>query len=830
MNNCTYRVNEKDLVLKVSNSIDPTKWDESKYYYFLNELCKNRTYQKEAILTTLRFFCGDKYKSTKELAEENYNNNDNIKKTYGTLNGFISKLHFANSFSASIDLATATGKSWVIYGVAAIMLASNTVDQVLILTPSVTIEEELTKKIKLLATDSQLSSLLLGFIPKIINGSTTISKGCICVENRDAIYTNSMTSICDSLVGKGDRTLIISDEAHHIYYSKENEWKNFIKKVSFKYILGLSGTCYYSDNTYFSDVIYRYSLKKAISEDKVKMVEYVSESNVSSKSEDKWNVIINSHEFIKKQIPILPLTVVITADIKSCEKIAKEFEIFLMNKYFLNKEEVDAKILIVHSKSSMIDKIRLKTVDDKESQVEWIFSVSMLTEGWDVKRVFQIVPHEERAFNSKLLIAQVLGRGLRVPVIWNNSLYGKPKVVIFNHAKWSNSVKKLVDEVLEIEKKISNTIIEDSNYHFNFINISYSSNKTTKEIKMNGTYSLFEKGYINLPTISNIESVETKFSDVVGGNERVWNTSISHKTYSLDQLAIIMWNRFEDIPDDNNEGLSKKYQNEWPINKLKQMIQLSLEKSGNTVITETIKQKFLAALGVCFRQGNLVVDYNFLPDEYRTVSTTNLRKETISGSALLREKVLFWTEDTKKYLSNDEKEFFDEIIDTTNQYRQHKVDNTFNFKTPQSFVVADSDPEKLFLKKLTSCNLPLLKGWIKSNNVNFYSIEYSWRKGEHPQRGSFNPDFFLSYNNKIVVAEIKGDEQLSSPDEENIGKYKCAKAHFKVINDYLSNQGVNIKYIFTMITPKSFDVFFDKLESNEIDNFISMLDNSIENS
>ncbi|UKI49541.1 MAG: hypothetical protein L6U99_12970 [Clostridium sp.] len=55
--------------------------------------------------------------------------------------------------------------------------------------------------------------------------------------------------------------------------------------------------------------------------------------------------------------------------------------------------------------------------------------------------------------------------------------------MIFNHAKWSNSVKKLVDEVLEIEKKISNTIIEDSNYHFNFINISYSSNKTTKEIK-----------------------------------------------------------------------------------------------------------------------------------------------------------------------------------------------------------------------------------------------------------------------------------------------------------------------------------------------------------
>jgi type III restriction enzyme len=36
----------------------------------------------------------------------------------------------------------------------------------------------------------------------------------------------------------------------------------------------------------------------------------------------------------------------------------------------------------------------------------------------DVKNVFQIVPHEERAFNSKLLIAQALGRDLRRPDGW----------------------------------------------------------------------------------------------------------------------------------------------------------------------------------------------------------------------------------------------------------------------------------------------------------------------------------------------------------------------------------------------------------------------------
>ena len=44
-----------------------------------------------------------------------------------------------------------------------------------------------------------------------------------------------------------------------------------------------------------------------------------------------------------------------------------------------------------------------RRVDDKDNLIEWITSVSMLSEGWDVKNVFQIVPHEERAFNSKLL-------------------------------------------------------------------------------------------------------------------------------------------------------------------------------------------------------------------------------------------------------------------------------------------------------------------------------------------------------------------------------------------------------------------------------------------
>src|SRR5437660_3829257 len=100
-------------------------------------------------------------------------------------------------------------------------------------------------------------------------------------------------------------------------------------------------------------------------------------------------------------------------------------------------------------------------------------SVSMLSEGWDVKNVFQIVPSEERAFNSKLLIAQVLGRGLRVPEPYAGQ---HPVVTVFNHDAWSGGIKHLAEEVLEIEKRVTARVIEKQkpDYHFDLHRIDYT--------------------------------------------------------------------------------------------------------------------------------------------------------------------------------------------------------------------------------------------------------------------------------------------------------------------------------------------------------------------
>ena len=242
-----------------------------------------------------------------------------------------------------------------------------------------------------------------------------------------------------------------------------------------------------------------------------------------------------------------------------------------------------------------------------------------------------------------------------------------------------------------------------------------------------------------------------------------------------------------------------------------------------------MKQKFLAALGVIFRQGNAYVDYNTVPDEYSILSTKKLKRDTVSASSLKKEKVIFWTSDTENYLTQEEKDFFEEIKDTTNAYRQFEVKNKYYFKTSQSFVVADSDPEKDFIKKLIE-HYSFIQHWVKSNTTGFYEFEYSWKKREHIQRGKFNPDFFIEVKDRMIVVEIKGDEQIANPDIENIGKYKAAIEHFKFVNAKLEKDNANVKYKFTMLTPKSFEIFFNAIASediNNIDGFISELDAAI---
>ena len=108
-----------------------------------------------------------------------------------------------------------------------------------------------------------------------------------------------------------------------------------------------------------------------------------------------------------------------------------------------------------------------------------------------------------------------------------------------------------------------------------------------------------------------------------------------------------------------------------------------------------------------------------------------------------------------------------------------EVPNQSDFKTPANLAIADQTPERKFLRELCSRdNSKAVDGWLKNTPVGFYPIEYAWKKGEHPKRGEFSPDFFIKIGTQVFVVEIKGDEEIADPGADNMKKHEYATAHF----------------------------------------------------
>mgnify|MGYP001226982875 CR=1 FL=1 len=298
------RFRNEDLVLRVTTAINRANWDEGRYDQLIDELCGGREYQKEAIYTALRFLMGCEYDSLRSLASQNFQQNTLMAARYGSWAHLSRSLQFPDQLAATLDLATGAGKSYVLYGIAAIMLAEGTVDRVLVLCPSTTIELGLTEKFRRLAGNGDLRNLFPEdakvSAPSIIHADQTITLGSICIENYHSVLKHTGSSIRDSLVGHGSRTLVLNDEAHHVVNESTTQtkrWKEFLQdpNYGFKYIIGVSGTCYVGDE-YFNDVIFRYSLRTSIEERFAKKVHYVAEMPRTDEREEKWQLIVARHD------------------------------------------------------------------------------------------------------------------------------------------------------------------------------------------------------------------------------------------------------------------------------------------------------------------------------------------------------------------------------------------------------------------------------------------------------------------------------------------------------------------------------------------------------
>lgn len=844
-----------DLVLQVSKNYNPATLDLDAWDRYLDILCSDRQYQKEAIQKAIVFLASGLYQNIDDLVRENWLNAKmvELKNRYQSIEDYEHHLQLKGKLSANIDLATGTGKSYVIYGMAQIMLGLGLVDKVLVLCPSLTIEDGLIEKFKILASDLGLLSAIPDESkyknPSIKNAEVTIKEGDICVENIHAVYDRTGSSIKDSFVGNGQRTLVLNDESHHIYNEAEGKdkeskslkkWKEFLlsNDYNFHYILGFTGTAYIKDD-YFNDVIYRYSLRQAVNDKMVKMVDYISK-NDDADDDIKLQEIYDNHQSNRNTYrKVKPLTILVTKDITKAKQLTAQLSEFLQAKENLTEEECAEKVLIVTSSNDHKANIKkLKEVDKKEDTTEWIVSVSMLTEGWDVKNVFQIVPWEDRAFNSKLLIAQVLGRGLRIPPEYQTP---QPKVRVFNHDAWSRNIKGLVDEILEIEMRLISTAItkgDRKKYHFKLHQINYEKEAIEKESKKKQQGFDYTKGFIELQ--SQVEQIEkeAEYTSLTGEISSK-NTLVNYNTYTIEEVVNKIFSELKLRKWEGNilklpTGMYSK-ENLPPKGEIKKIIRGSMNRVGikGDRLIEKNKFNIEKSFNTLLRKTGKTTVYEKKAKEPYKINTDTVEKESLAVGNLRHNSTVFYSSDYSKEIDTEVKNILDAVIeDDSFPKSASKEINIFLFKTPMDIVFTKYEPERKFIDHLCKKeNADKIETWIKSRDRGFYSIEYSVRIGSHQKQEFFNPDFFIKLRNgndiHYVSVETKADGDINA---ENKAKLKYAKLHFENLNSELALRSIKEVYHFHFLSPGDYLVFFEYLRNGELlkGSFKSELENKLE--
>ncbi|MFM7408316.1 MAG: DEAD/DEAH box helicase [Cuspidothrix sp.] len=258
--------------------------------------------------------------------------------------------------------------------------------------------------------------------------------------------------------------VILMDESHRYRASAGIRAINELKPL-----IGLELTATPSVETskkpvYFKNVIYEYSLGKAILDDFVKDPAVVTRKDFNPNSlspaaieKIKLEDGIYLHENIKAELktygsqtgkPIVkPFMLVIARDTNHASQLLE----LIKSDEFVEGFYQDKVIQVDSSKTGaqedeMVE--RLLKVEHPDEPTEIVIHVNMLKEGWDVTNLYTIVPL--RAANSQILIKQSIGRGLRLPYGKRTGITIVDRLNIVAHDKF----QEIVEEAKRPESEI----------------------------------------------------------------------------------------------------------------------------------------------------------------------------------------------------------------------------------------------------------------------------------------------------------------------------------------------------------------------------------------
>ena len=285
-------------------------------------------------------------------------------------------------------------------------------------------------------------------------------------------------SYFDYLAGLDDLVLIM-DEAHR--YRADTSAKSI---EELKPVLGLELTATPqieagAKSARFKNVIYDYPLAKAMQDGYVKEPAVATRANFNPKSmsKDALELLkledgVRVHESVKVDLDVYaqqngarkvkPFILVVAENTDHASELVKliEGETFFDGRY-------KGRVIQVHSGQKGAEKDdnveKLLSVERTDSETEIVVHVNMLKEGWDVTNLYTIVPL--RTADSRTLVEQSIGRGLRLPYGKRTGVASVDRLTIVAHDRFQD----IVDEA------------KKGGYSFSTVNIGTDVDETPKQ-------------------------------------------------------------------------------------------------------------------------------------------------------------------------------------------------------------------------------------------------------------------------------------------------------------------------------------------------------------
>jgi len=260
--------------------------------------------------------------------------------------------------------------------------------------------------------------------------------------------------------------VLLMDESHHYRADRGMEVINELNPI-----LGLELTATPQvergqRTIKFKNVVYEYSLAKAIPDGFVKEpavatrkdfdpLHYTDEELDRIKLEDgiriheDTKVALDIYARDNKVQQVKPFVLVVAKDTSHASKLKE----LITSKAFFKGSYAD-KVMEIHSAQRGAEKekniVQLVSLESPDNKIEIVIHVNMLKEGWDVTNLYTIIPLRTAA--SMTLREQTIGRGLRLPYSKRTGNDKADKLTIVAHDKFQEIID-LANEPGSIIKK-----------------------------------------------------------------------------------------------------------------------------------------------------------------------------------------------------------------------------------------------------------------------------------------------------------------------------------------------------------------------------------------